>query len=836
MGRNGKLLIGTYENDDFIFGTNNIERMRILNSGNVGIGTTSPLTKLSVQGTAGQPVMNIASSTGASLLYVSESGNVGIGTALPDYALDVNGSFRGRQASTFLKGLTINDNGDINGNFIIKGDTDNDLFRTDAGEDAIGIGYTAANLVGTTGKLLVNGNIGIGTTTPKANFVVNGTTNSFFQIASSTNQGIMVVDNNGNVGIGDATPDYRLTVDHNSDGVNVAYVNATNAWTSGLADYAEYYYSIDTDLKSGEAVCVDIERENAVKRCERAADGNIMGIVSTNPAFLGNAPSDERREDNPHYAIIGMLGQVPARVSAEGGAIRPGDSLTSASVPGYIMRAKAGDPTVGVALSSFAKATADEGREFGVINILISRRNKSLTVEEVEDKVTERVAAMEIEDEVNILIAGAIDSLNLEDNINEIVSPQLLLIDAKLTLALDSLSDLALNIRDVIPERFEEIDARMEGMEQLTGGLTLKLEEAGLIKLVEAWDGSSPRDGGLPPVGLVLDTAGRFGIATSSPTNILTIGRGAGSAIADGWDVYLPRADEMEVTYLEEADYAEILGLIAGMEMGRYGGGEVADGSSPRDGGLPPIGMISDGESVSLYDYTSFALAGVKALNHRLMALEKFLTVERDENGDLVEMDSLEDLKADLAKLGLVLDEEGVLVVDKIRAKDIETEQLKVKGSDGGQAGITLYDRVTGLPYCFFVANGAAQTVAGECGAGVEEPVVEPVVEPVAEEDPAVEEEGAAPADEGLPPVVEEEEVPEEVEEVVEPVVEEGAAPADEGLPPVVEEEEEPAVEEEEVEPVIEPVVIEPVVEDVTPPADVVDTSASVDTIPDDAI
>ncbi|MBU2580085.1 hypothetical protein KKF19_04005 [Patescibacteria group bacterium] len=798
---------------------------------------------------------------------VTSAGNIGIGTVSPGTTLDVvkanqnladglNGDAQVHIAAMTSDSFAIDKGGAIGMGGFYNSAGSKQIFgaiagRKESATDGSATGYLSFHTNDSSSikermRINASGNVGIGTTSPNELLSLNipeGTNKgiSFMERGLSTYGakilfdeanyvlkivgydagseilGIAVKRNSGNVGIGDTTPDYRLTVDHNSDGVNVAYVNATNAWTSGSADYAEYYYSIDTDLKSGEAVCVDIERENAVKRCERAADGNIMGIVSTNPAFLGNAPSDERREDNPHYAIIGMLGQVPAKVSAEGGPIRPGDSLTSASVPGYIMRAGAGDPTVGVALEGLK-----EGE--GVINVLISRRNKSLTVEEVEDKVTERVAAMEIEDEVNILIAGAIDNLNLEDDINEIVSPQLLLIDAKLTLAMDEISDLALDIRDVIPEQFEEIDARMEGMEQLTDGLTLKLEEAGLIRLVEAWDGSSPRDGGLPPlppVGLVLDTMGRFGIATSSPTNILTIGRGAGSAIADGWDVYLPRADEMEVTYLEEADYAEILGLIAGMEMGRYGGGEVADGSSPRDGGLPPIGMISDGESVSLYDYTSFALAGVKALNNRLEELEALLTVERDENGDLVEVDSLEELRMDLAELGLVLDEEGVLVVDKIKAKNIETEQLKVGGGVEEQAGITLYDRVTGLPYCFFVASGAAQTVAGECGAVAEEPVVD--------------EEGAAPADEGLPPVVE--------PVVEEPVVdEEGAAPADEGLPPVVDEEgaapvagaapeevpeadePEPVVEVSSPEPVTEePVAEEPVVEELeTPSADAV--------------
>jgi hypothetical protein len=59
-------------------------------SGNVGIGTTSPLTKLSVVGTAGaNDILDLASSTGASVLRVTGAGNVGIGTIAPSYALDV---------------------------------------------------------------------------------------------------------------------------------------------------------------------------------------------------------------------------------------------------------------------------------------------------------------------------------------------------------------------------------------------------------------------------------------------------------------------------------------------------------------------------------------------------------------------------------------------------------------------------------------------------------------------------------------------------------------------------------------------------------------------------
>src|ERR1035437_5493973 len=58
--------------------------------GNVGIGTTSPLTKLSIQGTVGaNDLLNIASSTGTSLMYINSAGNVGIGTTAPGSLLEL---------------------------------------------------------------------------------------------------------------------------------------------------------------------------------------------------------------------------------------------------------------------------------------------------------------------------------------------------------------------------------------------------------------------------------------------------------------------------------------------------------------------------------------------------------------------------------------------------------------------------------------------------------------------------------------------------------------------------------------------------------------------------
>jgi hypothetical protein len=78
---------GTTTNDA---ASTTIERVRITNSGNVGIGTQSPTTTLQVSGTF--TVSNSAQASSAPSLYVASNGNVGIGTSTPGTVLEVSAS------------------------------------------------------------------------------------------------------------------------------------------------------------------------------------------------------------------------------------------------------------------------------------------------------------------------------------------------------------------------------------------------------------------------------------------------------------------------------------------------------------------------------------------------------------------------------------------------------------------------------------------------------------------------------------------------------------------------------------------------------------------------
>ena len=185
-------------NGDISFQFNNTERMRITSGGNVGIGTTGPSQKLTVEGnielgTGGyiygdttNPALLLNNSSGSFLQYttshrvgvgagvisfttsgsermrVTSSGNVGIGTSSPGSPLDVQSS------ENVLITATSTDAGAK----IKLSDPDNNVFIQNQ-SNTLSLGFSATQ----SGQILhvsSSGNVGIGTTTPSEKLEVNG--------------------------------------------------------------------------------------------------------------------------------------------------------------------------------------------------------------------------------------------------------------------------------------------------------------------------------------------------------------------------------------------------------------------------------------------------------------------------------------------------------------------------------------------------------------------------------------------------------------------------------------------------------------------------------------
>jgi Chaperone of endosialidase len=215
--------IGTKDAKDVVIATDNLERLRVQQtSGNVGIGTASPSSKL-----------EILSNTIASTVYAENTNTdlavrVGVEGKSSTGNFGVGGMFTGSYAG-------------------VRGYTDTTALNTSVGVEGNATG--AGGLARFGGKFTASGNnsnnyaihaSSFGNSATGANFggffYVNGIAGvnigGYFSATGGTNNhAIIVPSNSGDVGIGTVTPTYKLHVTNSISNVPTAYVENTSSFS-----------------------------------------------------------------------------------------------------------------------------------------------------------------------------------------------------------------------------------------------------------------------------------------------------------------------------------------------------------------------------------------------------------------------------------------------------------------------------------------------------------------------------------------------------------------------------------------------------------------------------
>ena len=256
-------------------------------AGNVGIGTNSPTQKLEIVGTASGEHLHFGRLLSGSGQTILESTGALVGAA---NIMDVNGNSTGllldSEATNFpilaLSSITEDASASPHISFGYDDIFDVDLFRSGVGS------LTAAS---NTGTLLT------------------------FNTEMDDNTDVLSI-------VSDSGSNENKVFRFQANGQAYAEQN----WNSGGADFAEWFKTADTGMQPGDLACLDPSRPEHVKRCNNA-EHRVVGIVSTNPGFIGNSAM----KFAGHKVLVGLIGQLHVNVT---GVVTIGDAITLSEMDG----------------------------------------------------------------------------------------------------------------------------------------------------------------------------------------------------------------------------------------------------------------------------------------------------------------------------------------------------------------------------------------------------------------------------------------------------------------------------------------------------------------------
>lgn len=155
---------------------------------------------------------------------------------------------------------------------------------------------------------------------------------------------------NGNVGVGTSTPAAKLDVNG---------VTRTKTLTIvGGADLSEPFAMSQRDVSPGAVVVIDERHPGKLRMSHRQYDKKVAGIVS---GAGGIQPGISMIQEDALEAgeNVALSGRVYVNANTSGGAIEPGDLLTTSGIPGEAMKASKHDRAQGAILGKAMTSLSD---------------------------------------------------------------------------------------------------------------------------------------------------------------------------------------------------------------------------------------------------------------------------------------------------------------------------------------------------------------------------------------------------------------------------------------------------------------------------------------------